>query len=197
MLGIKDLIYRYRHNRGYGVQSPYAFHFVTSVIAEKHAYYAYPSINKAAKKCGYKAARARLLFRMTNYVRPRTIMMYAPCEAVVCAVSMARPSAQTYLFSGDATAEEKLKSVLRQEQTLGLLYVGDTPACASVVQHAIEYASIDSMIVIEGIHRSREMESFWHEIKQNTAVAVTFDLYSMGVLFFDKSYKKQHYTLKK
>ena len=183
MQGIKDLIYRYRHNRGFGVQSPYAFHFVTSVVAEKHCYYAYPSINSAAAKCGCKAAYARMLFRIVNYARPQSIMTYAPCEAAVCALSMARPSAPVSAF--------------RQGQPFGLLYVGDAPESLSVVRQAIECASQDSVIIVETKHHSREIENFWREIKQNPAVAVTFDLYSMGVLFFDRSYKKQHYTLKK
>ena len=183
MLGIKDLIYRYRHNRGYGVQSPCAFHFVMSVVAEKHSYYAYPSINSVAAKCGCKAAHARMLFRIANYARPQSIMTYAPSEAAVCALSMARPSAPVSAF--------------RQGQPFGLLYVGEASEHLSVVRQAIECASQDSVIIVDTKRRTREIENFWQEIKQNPAVAVTFDLYSMGVLFFDKSYKKQHYTLKK
>ena len=183
MLGIKDIIYRYRHNWGFGVQSPNAFHFVTSVIAEKYSYYAYPAINCVAAKCGYKAALARLIFRIANYVRPQNILMYEPCEAIACALSMARPSAPV--------------SVFRQGEPFGLLYVGETRECFSVVEQAVKCVSANSVIIIDGIHRSREMKNSWNKIKQNAAVAVTFDLYSMGVLFFDKSYKKQNYTLKK
>lgn len=190
MLGIKDIIYRYRHNRGFGVQSPYAFHFVTSVIAEKYAYYAYPAINKAAAKCGYKAAHARMLFRLANYIRPQSIFMYASGEAAACALSMARPSVQTSVLSDGG--------IFAAGQTFGLLYVGGVSADATaVVARAIECASSDSAIIVEGIHRSRETSEWWHAIKQNPDVAVTFDLYSMGILFFDKNYKKQNYTLKK
>lgn len=183
MLGIKELINRYRHNWGFGVQSPYAYHFVTAVVAEKHAFYAYPTINSVAERCGYKAARARLLFRIANYARPQSIFMYEACEAVACALSMARPSVQVSAF--------------RQGLPFGLLYVGPTARCSSVVEQAIKHASSDSVIIIDGIHRSPEMQNLWHAIKQNPAVAVTFDLYSMGILFFDNSYKRQDYTLKK
>ena len=196
MLGIKDLIYRYRHNRGYGVQSPYAFHFVTGVLAEKHPYYAYPAINSAAKKCGYKAALARMLFRIANYANPQNIIMCAPCEAVACAVTMACPSVGVSLLSGN-DASSQMATAFEQGEALGLLYVGDSPAYASVVEQALEHVSSSSVIIVDGIHRTREKEEWWHGVKQNDAVAVTFDLYSMGVLFFDKSYKKQHYTLKK
>ena len=197
MLGIKDLIYRYRHNRGYGVQSPYAFHFVTSVVTEKHAYYAYPLINSVAKKCGYKAARARLLFRVANFARPRNILMYAPCEAVVCALSAARPSLPATVLTGADGSRDNLNSAFRTGQPFGLLYVAEADECASVVEQAIACASPESVVIVDGIHRSRKMENLWHSAKQNSSVAVTFDLYSMGILLFDNSYKKQHYTLKK
>ena len=194
MLGVKDLIYRYRHNRGYGVQSPYAFHFVTAVVAEKHAFYAYSTINKAAAKCGYKAARARLLFRVANYARSHSIIMCEPCEAASQALTLARPSAQTTLI--DASAHN-ISAALGNGQPLGLLYVGASKNYAPVVEQALGHASSSSIIIVEGIHSSREKRNWWQRVKQNPAVAVTFDLYSMGILFFDKNYRKQHYTLKK
>lgn len=195
MLGIKELINRYRHNRGFGVQSPYAYHFVMSVIAEKHSFYAYPAINSAAARCGYKAARARILFRIANYARPHNIMMYEPCKAAVCAISMARPSVPLSVFYATDVSSGR---IVEAGQTFGLFYVGETSACAlRVVEQALVCAASDSVIIIDGIHRSRETEDWWQKIKQNSTVAVTFDLYSMGILFFDKSYKKQHYTLKK
>ena len=194
MLGIKDLIYRYRHNRGFGVQSPYAFHFVTAVVAEKHSFYAYPSINKAAAKCGCKAAYARLLFRVANYVRPHSIIRCGPCEAAAQALTLARPSAQTTIL--DASAQN-ISAALVDGHSLGLLYVGASKNYASLVEQALEHASSSSIIIVEGIHSSREKKNWWQCVKQNPAVAVTFDLYSMGILFFDKKYRKQHYTLKK
>lgn len=197
MLGIKDLIYRYRHNRGYGVQSPYAFHFVMSVVNEKHAYYAYPLINSAARKCGYNAARARMLFRVANFARPQSIIMYAPCDAVVCALSAARPSLLASVLSVADGSCGNINSAFRAGQTFGLLYVAEGDECASLVEQAIACASRESVIIVDGIHRSRKMGNLWQSVKQNSSVAVTFDLYSMGILFFDKKYKKQHYTLKK
>ena len=181
------------------MQSPYAYHFVTSVVAEKHSFYAYHSINSAAAECGYKAARARLLFRIANYAHPQSVFMYGPCEAVVCALSLARPSVQASILSvADGSIEDNIKLFFRPGQTFGLLYTGTASACACrVVEQAIECASSDSVIIVEGIHRSHETKKWWHCVKQKSAVAVTFDLYSMGILFFDKSYKKQHYTLKK
>ena len=162
MLGIKDLIYRFRHNRGYGVQSPCAFHFVMSVVAEKHSYYAYPSINSVAAKCGCKAAHARMLFRIANYTRPQSIMTYAPSEAAVCALSMARPSAPVSAF--------------RQGQPFGLLYVGETPEHLSVVRQAIECASQDSVIIVDTNHIMNEVNLMILDNSYMSLFMVTNDL---------------------
>ena len=49
---ISDWINRQRHNRGYGVQSPSAFFFVTQVLKERLPYYAYPILEEIAKEVG-------------------------------------------------------------------------------------------------------------------------------------------------
>ena len=47
-----DWINRMRHKRGFGVQSPTAFFFVTQVLKEKLPYYAYGQIDRIATQCG-------------------------------------------------------------------------------------------------------------------------------------------------
>ena len=36
---------RFRHRRGYGVHSPFAFAFLTDVVYERNAYYAYHELD--------------------------------------------------------------------------------------------------------------------------------------------------------
>lgn len=192
MFGIKELIYRYRHNRGFGVQSPSAFHFVTSVLKDTHPYYAYPTIERLATG-RRRASQCKRLFRIANYLRSQNIVMLAPHKAAAYALAAARKNIPvTLLESADDNYAEAFDNI----GTLGLLYVGECDNCASVVDEAIKHAAFDSAVVVEGIYSSREKEKWWQTIKQNPSVCVTFDLYSMGILFFDKKYKKQHYTLK-
>jgi len=49
------------------------------------------------------------------------------------------------------------------------------------------------VMVIDDIHRSEEMEKAWKEIKTDTLVYGSVDLYRCGILFFDPSLNKQHY----
>lgn len=52
-----------------------------------------------------------------------------------------------------------------------------------------------SVVVIDDIHYSSEMERAWNEIKANPLVHSSADLYRCGILFFDPSLNKQHVIL--
>lgn len=50
-----------------------------------------------------------------------------------------------------------------------------------------------SVVVIDDIHRSEEMEKAWKEIRTDTLVYGSVDLLRCGILFFDPSLNKLHY----
>ena len=51
-----------------------------------------------------------------------------------------------------------------------------------------------SIMIIDDIHRSEEMEKAWKEISQDTLVYGCVDLFRCGILFFDPALNKLHYT---
>ena len=53
-----------------------------------------------------------------------------------------------------------------------------------------------SVLVVDDIHYSAEMERAWQEICADERVTSTMDLYQMGLVFFDKHYWKRHYVMK-
>lgn len=54
---------------------------------------------------------------------------------------------------------------------------------------------VTSLIVIDDIHYSEEMENAWQDIKSSPLVYGSMDLYRAGLLFFDPSLNKQHVVL--
>ncbi|HEU5289589.1 MAG TPA: class I SAM-dependent methyltransferase [Cyclobacteriaceae bacterium] len=52
-----------------------------------------------------------------------------------------------------------------------------------------------SILVLDDIHSSHEMEKAWKEIKNHDLVYTSIDLYRCGILFFDPSLNKQHVVL--
>ena len=52
-----------------------------------------------------------------------------------------------------------------------------------------------SVVVMDDIHHSDEMERVWQEICADERVTSTIDLYQMGLVFFDKHYWKRNYRM--
>ena len=52
------------------------------------------------------------------------------------------------------------------------------------------------MIVLDDIHYSKAMERAWNELKNDSRVTTSMDLYHMGVLFVDTHYLKRHYIIR-
>ena len=53
-----------------------------------------------------------------------------------------------------------------------------------------------SVIVMDDIYHSEEMEKAWKEICEDERVTTTIDLYQMGLVFFDKHYWKRNYRMR-
>ncbi len=53
-----------------------------------------------------------------------------------------------------------------------------------------------SIIVLDDIHASQDMEMAWNTIRQDVRVHATADLYRCGLVFFDPSLNKQHVVLR-
>lgn len=54
----------------------------------------------------------------------------------------------------------------------------------------------DSIVVLDDIHLTREMEEAWGDLRRHERVRATADLYRCGIAFFKPSLDKQHVVLK-
>ena len=52
-----------------------------------------------------------------------------------------------------------------------------------------------SIVVVDDIHSSEEMEMAWKELHKHELVYGSIDLYRCGILFFDPALNKQHFIL--
>ncbi len=69
------------------------------------------------------------------------------------------------------------------------------PTCR-YVNWLAELAHDKSIIVIDDIHYSPEMERAWTSIQNRTDVTSTMDFYHFGLVFFDTHYLKKNYRLR-
>lgn len=54
----------------------------------------------------------------------------------------------------------------------------------------------NSVFIFDDIHWSEEMEQAWEEIKSDSALTVTIDLFFVGLVFFRKEQKKQDFIIR-
>lgn len=192
---------RIRYRCGYGVHSPFAFELITELIYERTPYYAYRQLADEQKKqapvhgkgwnCESKKSN-RLLFRLVNRCQPRTIV-----DAGVLSAS------SLYLQAGKAQTEYLFASELSE-----LFLEADTPVDFLYLHHYRNPVFVEdvfwvcaarttpkSVFVVHGIHYSRPMRALWKRLQADDRVGITFDLYDLGILFFDRTKIKQQYTV--
>lgn len=160
---------RFRHRKGYGVHSPFAFRFITDVIYERHPYYAYKELDKVlpfSKRFRHRKG-LHLLLRLANHLQPSTITL--PKDAWL---------EKRYLQSGCKSA--RILCGWPEQTSMCLLRKPDDEA----LQHLGEH----SVLLLDNLHRHRE----WFK---SIPSVVSFDLYDFGIAFFDKQYNKQYYKV--
>jgi predicted O-methyltransferase YrrM len=54
----------------------------------------------------------------------------------------------------------------------------------------------NTIVVIDDIYLSPEMEKAWNEIKRHKKVSVTIDLYRMGIVFFREGINSNHFVIR-
>lgn len=192
---------RFRHRCGYGVHSPFAFDFITNVVYEKTPYYAYQRLAEEEKKLppprrrrgmGESLKVKRLLFRLVNRTQPAFIVNAGVPSASSLYLQAARPSAE-YVETTELSG-----LFLEQGMPVDFLYLHDfrnPEFVGQVFRICLPRTTSRSVFVIEGIAYGRPMRELWKRMQADERVGITFDLYDVGILFFDRTKIKQHYVV--
>lgn len=215
MLKLGDWINRKRHNGGYGIQSPSSFFFVTQVLKERLPYYAYPALDKTVEGNRRRRSHFRELFRITNHHHPANCISVGSATAA-CTMLLARPSVAHYAIApaemtdgrrdlldemgcNIAHSTEQLPAIIEKVGEIGMLYVdaSATHDAYTLLRAALPHTNKNSIIVVDGINRNKSIQEWWQHLVADSATVITYDMYSYGVLLFDKERIKQHYTLKR
>ena len=136
-------------------------------------------------------------------------------------LASARPSAQVYTLEGIPTIADRAENVFRQLQCANIRLVRGNidqtlPQLLSQI-HQVDLAYIDanhrfeptvryfeqlvtktnenSIVVVDDIYWSSEMQRAWQYIKQHPAVTLSLDVFDAGIVFFLPLSARQEYTL--
>lgn len=192
-------IARFRHRNGYGIHSPFAFRILTEVIHQELPYYAYSNLLQEEKRQAAHEGRRwrreplrvkRLLFRLANEVRADYLFDVGPAAAS----SLYLQAARTHSTYHSATSADDF--FLEADEPIHLLYLHDYSHpewVEQVFQLCVTRTVRQSLFIIEGIGYTPAMRELWQRMQQDPHTGITFDLFDVGLIFFDRRMNRQHY----
>lgn len=192
---------RFRHRCGYGVHSPSDFFLITSVIYEKLPYYAYERLKASGSSKTlphYREKVNRLLFRLVNYSRPKTLVEVGKGNGDAFRyMQAARSSMDAISVDGSDWKEvhRQLEVELKRKKQIDFLHIAFTPYYKEVFDAIFPYLHQQSIVVIGEIYASKGRKEWWKQLAIDERIRLTFDLYDIGLMFLDTKRYKQNFTV--
>lgn len=155
------------YSRGFGIQSPTDYWLVRYVINEHWPYYQYDSLG--AGDDWLRRKLGRLYFRLANWRQPQVITSddYREYLQAGCRRAVFGEGAELVVMPLDGDWSRRLETL---------------------------YNKVDerSVLVVEAPCTNK---AAWLEIVGDQRTGVTFDLYSCGIVLFDKKRAKKNYMI--
>lgn len=237
----------------YQVHSPFVFQLTEAVLEDRRFYYAFGEIewirrellksdaeadvvdfgtgknrrrrvSEITRNAASAASQGRMLFRLANWLAPRTILelgtsvgigtMYLRAgnllatmislEGCPQTISVARNNLNTLGLDRrtelvDGPFEETLIPALQKLESPDMVYIDGNHRKDPTVQYfetCLQYANNSTVFIFDDIHWSRDMEDAWSVIKNHPRVTLTVDLYDISLAFVNPAFReKQHFSI--
>ena len=180
---------RIKYCRGFGVQSPSAYRFIRYVINEHYPYYAYDELRKELPRLdSLTRKRMELYFRVANYRQASLWLDYSRRDDTIA----------TYVWRGcNAT---RVRNIADSQQPVSgdkieVLRICPIAGCESLLAAALKQADDRTLFVIEDIGYNDTAKRMWHTLLESDLTSVSYDLYYLGIAFFDRKRYKANYVV--
>jgi len=181
------------------------------------------TVSNITKRSLKSAKYGQLLFRIANYFKVRNVLELGTSLGVTTAY-LATSSTEIRCVSLEgcpqiaAVAKENLQKfglenveiivgniditldkVLAQLDKLDLIFLDANHKYDSVLSYfnlCLSRIHNDSIMIVDDIYWSKDMENAWTVIKNHPQVMSTIDLFELGVVFFNADLYKNHYKMR-
>jgi predicted O-methyltransferase YrrM len=180
-------------------------------------------ISKIAQTAGITPKHAELLFRVTRYFHPETILEIGTSLGLATAsLALGNPKAKVITIEGCPNTAGIAKNQLKEfdcqnvenvisefesfliaenlkAKSYDLIYFdGNHSKKATLAYFELLLSTInnDSVWIFDDIHWSKDMEEAWEIIKKHSKVKVTIDTFQWGFVFFRYEQEKEHFTIR-
>ncbi|HPW98175.1 MAG TPA: class I SAM-dependent methyltransferase [Flavobacterium sp.] len=180
-------------------------------------------ISKIANTAGISPKRAELLFRITNYFQPESVLEIGTSLGLATsALSLGNESAKITTLEGCPKTQEIAKFQLEnskfqnikfvttkfeeylsiynlQPTTYNLIYFDGNHSKKATLEYfelLLQTIANETVWIFDDIHWSKEMEEAWEIIKNHPKVTVTIDTFQWGIVFFRSEQVKENFIIR-
>lgn len=177
-----------------------------------------------AVKNDIKRSHGELLFRVVNWFKPKTLLQIGAASGIgtlyltACSSKMRtevlasnekeaeetawslhkfnQKEVQVNISTGDY--KKNLQKVLTKMEKVDFFFLhapNEKENNQIYVEEVLKHIHPDSIFFIEGIRANQAMRQLWKKLCLQEETAVTFDLYNVGIAFFNKRLYKRNYTV--
>lgn len=180
---------RIKYCRGFGVQSPSAYRFIRYVINEHYPYYAYDELRKELPRLdSLTRKRMELYFRVANFRQASLWLDFCERNDVIA----------TYVGRGCHATLVRRITDLRQitaDDRIEVLRICPTAGSEAVLEAALQQADDHTLFIIEDIGYNDTAKRMWQKLLESDLTSVSYDLYYLGIAFFDRKRYKANYVV--
>ena len=180
-------------------------------------------ISKIAETAGITPKRAELLYRITNYFKPETILEIGTSLGLATsALSLGNPKAEIVTLEGcpetSGVAQKQFqkfnltnveaiitefKNYFSETATKNcqwkLIYFDGNHSKQATLDYfewLLPTITNETVWIFDDIHWSEDMEAAWAIIKNHPKVTVTIDTFQWGLVFFRYEQEKEHFVIR-
>lgn len=180
---------RIKYCRGFGVQSPSAYRFIRYVINEHYPYYAYDELRKEMPRLdSLTRKRMELYFRVANFRQASLWLDFCERNDVIA----------TYVGRGCHATQVRRITDLRQitaDDRIEVLRICPSAGCEALLEAALQKADDRTLFIIEDIGYNDTAKRMWQKLLESDLTSVSYDLYYLGIAFFDRKRYKANYVV--
>ncbi len=171
-------LFRLKRSKGYGIHSPFAFHFVIRVLRERNPFYAYEHIDKSR----------RLLFRVACNFKPDKILLIGAEKKTETAV---------HNYSKACVVCKDDYNEYQRKASGNLMFivvdaVNDVVELQDVLKRAIDQ---EVVVVFHNLNKNSALKTIWLEMNKSLKCGMSFTNYKTGIVVVRKHLPRQNFTL--
>ena len=180
---------RIKYCRGFGVQSPSAYRFIRYVINEHYPYYAYDELRKELSRLdSLTRKRMELYFRVANFRQASLWLDFCERNDVIA----------TYVGRGCHATQVRRITDLQQitaDDRIEVLRICPSAGCEALLEAALQKTDDHTLFIIEDIGYNDTAKRLWQKLLESDLTSVSYDLYYLGIAFFDRKRYKANYVV--